>query len=218
LTALLRVILVIALLCLSMAVHAGGAKIWSGEELYYTCAACHGSKGEGLTPRHAPKIAGLEAWYLERQINNYKAGIRGNHPGDLYGSQMILFARTLGNDDEVVQLARYIASLPRTPARQTIKGDLGRGGEIYATCTDCHGQRGEGNKDSDAPRLAGTDDWYLASQLRNFRAGALGYSDQDRLGKQMADSVRNPLIDDASIMDVVAYINFLGTDDSTSKR
>ncbi len=67
-------------------------------------------------------------------MNNYKAGIRGDHPEDLYGSQMILFARTLGNDEEIMRLSLYIASLPRTPVRQTIKGDLGRGGEIYETC------------------------------------------------------------------------------------
>ena len=38
---------------------------------------------------NAPKIAGQSAWYLKRQIMNYKNGLRGTHEGDIYGRQMI---------------------------------------------------------------------------------------------------------------------------------
>lgn len=217
-TNLLSVARIIVVLALGTACRTGMAEIWSGEDLYHTCAACHGVKGEGIAPLHAPKIAGLDARYLERQMNNYKVGIRGEHPGDLYGLQMVLFARTLGDAGEIERLSSYIASFPNSPAVETIQGNPGRGREVYKPCAVCHGHRGEGIEDFGAPRLAGMDDWYLASQLRNFQAGAIGYSDKDRFGKPHAAAIGNLLIDDASIMDVVAYINSLGTSDATRKQ
>lgn len=192
----------------------GATEARSGEYLYHnSCSACHGAGGEGLIPRQAPKIAGLQPWYLERQLRNFQAGIRGDHAGDLYGSQMVLFARTLGDAAEIKRLAVYIAALPDTPAPQTLKGDVGRGKEIYVTCAVCHGQRGEGNKDFGASRLAGMDNWYLSTQLRYFRDGIRAYSAMDSFGQQMAMAIKGPLTDDASVMDVVAYINILATKD-----
>ena len=35
---------------------------------------------------NAPKIAGQSAWYLKRQIMNYKKGLRGTHADDTYGA------------------------------------------------------------------------------------------------------------------------------------
>jgi cytochrome c oxidase subunit 2 len=233
LAAWLRVLLVGVFLCLVLAVGAkepdsgsreelymrssgeswtfpGATENWSGEDLYNnTCPACHGTVGEGLVPRQAPKIAGLQPWYLERQLTNFKTGIRGGHAEDLNGSQMVLFAWALGDDEEIRWLAAYIAALPDTMAPQTIKGDVGRGKEIYKICAVCHGQQGEGNKEFGAPRLAGMDDWYLASQLKNFRAGVRGYCDKDSFGQQMAVAINGLLTDDAAVMDVVDYINLL---------
>jgi cytochrome c oxidase subunit 2 len=63
-----------------------------------------------------------------------------------------------------------------------------------------------------APRQAGMSDWYLATQLRNFRSGLRGTHPQDGYGEQMA-SMSMMLLDDAAINDVLAYINTLPVDD-----
>ena len=45
-----------------------------GKAAYAVCAACHGANGMGNKALNAPRIAGQEPWYLERQLNNYKKG------------------------------------------------------------------------------------------------------------------------------------------------
>ena len=52
----------------------------AGRVLYGTCAACHGPNGEGLEALNAPKIAGQQAWYTVRQLQNFKNGVRGSDP------------------------------------------------------------------------------------------------------------------------------------------
>ncbi|KGE67606.1 MULTISPECIES: cytochrome c [Pseudomonas] len=54
-----------------------------------------------------------------------------------------------------------------------------------ATCSACHGAKGEGNAVLAAPRLAGQQASYLAQQLRNLKAGKRGYDPQDQAGAQM---------------------------------
>ena len=75
-----------SVLCIGAA-HAGDAA--KGEALYEVCAACHGKDGAGSKELNAPRIAGLPTWYLERQLQNFKAGIRGADPKDIYGTQVL---------------------------------------------------------------------------------------------------------------------------------
>jgi cytochrome c553 len=69
------------------------------------------------------------------------------------------------------------------------------------TCESCHGAKGEGNQTIGAPALAARTDWYLVTQLQNFKAGL-------RENAQMRAIVAS-LPDTQSIDDVVAYINTL---------
>ncbi|MEY3659420.1 MAG: hypothetical protein RLZZ169_245 [Pseudomonadota bacterium] len=82
-----------------------------GKTLYATCGACHGPNGEGMEALNAPKLAGQEEWYLVRQLQNFKAGIRGTNPKDTYGMQMAPMAQTLPNDQAIADVAAYIKSL-----------------------------------------------------------------------------------------------------------
>jgi len=82
-----------------------------GQRLYNNCAACHGDQAQGNYATNAPALAGQSDWYLRRQLENYKLGIRGSHRGDYYGTQMIMMARTLHNDRAKDDLLAYINSL-----------------------------------------------------------------------------------------------------------
>jgi cytochrome c oxidase subunit 2 len=55
------------------------------------------------------------------------------------------------------------------------------------------------------PALAGQDDWYLAGQLKNFKAGLRGSHTEDEPGQQMRLAA-GVLTDDSAIMHVVSYI------------
>lgn len=178
----------------------------TGKALYATCAACHGANAEGNSALNAPKLSGLGAWYLERQLKLFKAGARGTHEKDVFGKMMAPMAATLADDAAIADVAAYIASLPDTPAAPTIKGDAQRGAQRFATCAACHGDDGRGIAATNAPRLQGMSDWYMATQLRHFRDGVRGGHANDIHGAQMG-LVAGMLNDDAAIGDILAYIN-----------
>jgi cytochrome c oxidase subunit 2 len=178
----------------------------AGRALYATCAACHGTNGEGNIALNAPKLSGQGAWYLERQLKLFKQGARGTHEKDVFGKMMAPMAATLADDTAIANVAAYIASLPDAPAATTIKGDVEVGRRSYVTCAACHGADGRGIAATNAPRLQGISDWYMARQLTNFRNGVRGAHAQDVHGAQMA-LVAGMLNDDAAVGNVLAYIN-----------
>ena len=59
----------------------------------------------------APRLSGTNDWYLMRQLTNYKQGIRGSHPSDLYGKQMNLITGMLRSDQAVKDVVAYINTL-----------------------------------------------------------------------------------------------------------
>jgi cytochrome c oxidase subunit 2 len=82
-----------------------------GEEIYITCKHCHGLTGTGIWAMNAPRLSGMDDWYLERQLNNYKEGIRGSHPADLYGKQMGMMSAVLRSDQSIKDVVAYINTL-----------------------------------------------------------------------------------------------------------
>jgi cytochrome c oxidase subunit 2 len=178
----------------------------AGKALYATCAACHGAAGEGNQAMNAPKLGGQGAWYLERQLRQFKLGARGTHDKDVFGKMMAPMASTLTDDTAIADVVAYIGTLPDARVVATIKGDVDTGRRRYATCAACHGADGRGIAATQAPRLQGMSDWYMARQLKNFREGVRGTHPQDIYGAQMA-LVAGMLADDAAAGDVLAYIN-----------
>jgi cytochrome c oxidase subunit II len=178
----------------------------AGKPLYAACAACHGANGEGNVALNAPKLSGQGAWYLERQLRQFKQGARGTHENDVFGKMMAPMAATLADDAAVANVAAYIATLPDTPAPATIRGNVDNGRQRYATCAACHGADGRGIAATNAPRIQGMSDWYMATQMKNFRNGVRGGHAQDVYGSQMA-LIAGMLTDDAVIGDILAYMN-----------
>lgn len=178
----------------------------AGKAFYATCAACHGANGEGNVALNAPKLSGQGAWYLERQLRQFKHGARGTHDKDVFGKMMAPMAATLADDKALADVSAYIAGLPDAPAAATIQGNVDSGRARYATCAACHGADGRGIAATNAPRLKGMSDWYMARQIRNFRDGVRGAHPQDIYGGQMA-LIAGMFADDAAIGDVLAYIN-----------
>ncbi len=82
-----------------------------GRAWYAVCATCHGENGEGMQEMNGPALAGREEWYLVRQIQNFKDGVRGTNPGDIYGLQMAPMAQVLPDRQAIEDVAAYLASL-----------------------------------------------------------------------------------------------------------
>ena len=181
----------------------------AGKPLYAVCAACHGVQAEGNPALHAPKLSGQGDWYLQRQLKNYKQGARGTHAKDVFGKMMAPMAATLTDDTAINNVSAYIKTLPDNPAPATVQGDASAGRRLYVTtCGTCHGPGGLGVQAMNAPALKGMSDWYLVTQLKNFKQGVRGTHPQDIYGPQMA-LMSETLSDDRAINNLVAYINAL---------
>ncbi|WP_246125330.1 c-type cytochrome [Exilibacterium tricleocarpae] len=179
------------------------------EQVFATCAVCHGQRAEGKRALQAPGLTALSAAYIARQLRNFAAGTRGAHPEDTHGAQMAAAVSQLGEGPVLERLATYIAALPAVTPEATVSGDLKRGKDFYSmVCGSCHGPAAEGNVKLQAPALAGTDDWYLVRQLEHFRAGIRGGEGADALDVQMR-SMAQILPDTAAVHNVVAYIQSL---------
>ena len=177
-----------------------------GKAAYAVCAACHGANGMGNKALNAPRIAGQEPWYLERQLKNFKGGIRGADPKDTYGMQMRPMALTLANDQAVSDMAAFLSSMPVSKSSEsTVKGDATAGKASYMICQTCHGPKGGGNRALNSPKLTGLQDWYIVRQLKNFKAGIRGTKSGDLFGMQMRPMAMT-LANDAAINNVAAYI------------
>jgi cytochrome c oxidase subunit 2 len=185
---------------------AGNATV--GAAQYAVCAACHGPQGQGIVAMNAPKIAGQSEWYLKRQILSYKNGLRGVHEDDIYGQQMIGMVTTLVDETAIDNVVAHIATLPDEQSPATVEGNADNGKDIYTVCAYCHGGDGMGKQALNAPRIAGSSDWYMARQLANFKSGLRGAHPKDYYGYQMS-LMGITVRDEQAINDVIAYINTL---------
>jgi cytochrome c oxidase subunit 2 len=82
----------------------------NGKQKFTLCAACHGPRGEGIEAYNTPRLEGQHDWYMNRQLHNFRADIRGNHDIDIYGRQMAAMARLL-SDRDVTDVIAYIDTL-----------------------------------------------------------------------------------------------------------
>ena len=55
-----------------------------------------------------PRLAGLDAAYLERQLRYFRDGIRGAHAGDKTGRQMAMMAATVTAERDVADVIGHI--------------------------------------------------------------------------------------------------------------
>ena len=201
------------------------------EQLYEVCAFCHGPGGQGSERLDAPALAGMEAWYVERQLHNFRDRVRGMHPEDLTGLQMSIVSGMARNDATIRALSEYIAAMEPGAGLETLNGepvttgrpyvwhseyarftspepgDPERGAQAYITCSVCHGQDGQGNEALASPKVTELQDWYQARQLRYFRDGIRGRGAGDIFGAQM--SAMSQTLTDQTIADLIAYIDTL---------
>jgi cytochrome c oxidase subunit 2 len=87
---------------------------------------------------------------------------------------------------------------------QAHAADLERGGQVYKLCAACHGENGQGNRELNAPAIAGIPSWYIESQLRKFKGGLRGYHADDVAALQMRPMARAVTTDD-DLAAVAAY-------------
>jgi cytochrome c553 len=139
-----------------------------GEQIYRTCAACHGDDGGGVADGTVPAIGGMPAALVVRQLVNFRherrSDIRMEHFAD---------ATHLPSAQDLADVAAYVGQL-----RRRMPGTIGDGQSLqvgarayFRACQGCHGALGRATRDGVMPGLAGQHQAYLERQLRDAAAG-----------------------------------------------
>lgn len=130
------------------------------------CFTCHGLRGEGDGVA-IPRLAGLEAGYLHKQLEDYASGLR---PDDAMGP----IAKRL-DPEQRRAVAAWYSAMPVAPGATAsgappdvwLRGDPSR---RIAACAACHGATGLG-VGRGGPVLAGQPEAYTVEQIRRWRKG-----------------------------------------------
>ena len=171
------------------------AEVEKGRELFLVgCAFCHGENGEGVSTLNGnqigPSLVGVGAAAVDFQVGTGRMPM--SQPGAQAPRKDVVY-----NQDEIDQLAAFVASLGPGPAIPTeadySTADLTeeerqeaivRGGQIFLTnCTACHNFDGSGGampRGGNAPTIRGVDAKHIyeamltgPQQMPNFANGNL---------------------------------------------
>lgn len=143
----------------------------AGKAKSTTCAACHGTDGNGGADRSVPKLAGQVPEYIVEQLAEFKAGKRKN-------PVMMGMAAPLTEQD-MKDLAAYYSDQKPKPGGAASEALARQGERLYRggnaktgvpACMSCHGPSGHGIP-SRFPRVSGQSAAYSERQLLDFKAG-----------------------------------------------
>jgi cytochrome c oxidase subunit 2 len=83
----------------------------NGQLRYQVCVGCHGPEARGLQPLQAPPLTMTNDWYLLKQLDNFKQGIRGGDAAnDTTGALMRSIANSL-DEQTMRDVLAYIRTL-----------------------------------------------------------------------------------------------------------
>ena len=93
---------------LAGSVASGSALALDGAQLYMekTCIACHGKDAKKPLTKEYPKLAGQNAAYAEKQMQDIKSGARANGSAAAMKGVMHLVS-----DEEIKALADYLSKI-----------------------------------------------------------------------------------------------------------
>ena len=172
------------------------------------CAACHGPDGNSVIPVN-PRLAGMPAQYITRQLTHFKSGVRAN-------PVMLGMSASLTPEDMKALGAYFSKQKPATldakdPSLLKAGQALYRGGDAATglpACAGCHQPDGSGLP-AKYPRLAGQHPEYQYAQLQAFKTGARG---ADKEGKDVNGKIMAAIaakMTDTQMKAVVEYTSAL---------
>jgi cytochrome c oxidase subunit 2 len=136
---------------IALTLFAGSAG--AGNDFDY-CLLCHGANANGNYGIRAPKLSGMEPWYLTRQLENFAVGARGVAADDGSGHEMGPVGMRLKSEGTLDAAVQFIGKLESKRPMPTVTGDVAHGKQLYQNCVSCHGAKGEGNASLQSPALA----------------------------------------------------------------
>jgi cytochrome c553 len=155
--------------CIVAATLPAGAWATPLAERLQLCSGCHNPDGNSVIPEN-PKLSGLDAEYIIRQLHDFKSGSRKS---PVMGSIIPMV-----QEKEFEALAAYFHKQKPTLGSAVDAKLAAQGKEIYdegivgsavPACSGCHNEDGSGTEKY--PRIAGQHSAYLVQQLLSFKSG-----------------------------------------------
>jgi ubiquinol-cytochrome c reductase cytochrome c subunit len=193
------------------------AQVEKGRQLFLvSCAFCHGQNGEGVLTQggsqYGPALTDVGAAAVDFQVGTGRMPMA--NPGVQAPRKEAVFS-----DEEIADLAAYVASLGTGPAipdkdmystegmsDQQVEELVQRGGQIFlANCTACHNFEGSGGampRGGFAPHIRGVDGKYIYEAMLT--------------GPQSMDTFSDGNIPPEDKKAVIAYLDHLNDDPSYS--
>nr|WP_298145501.1 c-type cytochrome [uncultured Pseudomonas sp.] len=183
-----RGVLATALLAISVSAQAATpAAVYTGggaNPAAMACVSCHGAEGEGMAAGGFPRLAGLSAEYMRKQLADFASGERAN--------PIMQPIATALSAEEAQAVTTMLADKPRPKVERIGRAAAAQGvGETLALrgawarnipeCVACHGPSGVGVGKT-FPPLAGQSAQYLAAQLNAWRQGTRKNDPNDLMG------------------------------------
>ena len=137
----------------------------AGKDKSALCQGCHNEDGNSTETR-IPKLAGQYAAYIQKQINNYKAGTRKD-------PIMSSMAATVTGNQDLLDISAYFASQKQMKGSSVKINEAGRKRFLGDNgCVSCHGANGKGMAPNNPqfPVIGGQHKHYLIKQLTDFRS------------------------------------------------
>ncbi len=163
----------------------------AGEAKAAVCASCHGVGGNSLVTMY-PKLAGQNAEYIAKQLQEFKSGARK----DPIMAGMVAAL----SEQDMNELGAYFASQKPTAGNgsaSVLGKSLYFGGDAsrkITACIACHGTTGKGMAKAGFPAVANQSVEYLTAQLTNFKATARD-NDRNSMMRNVAKRLKKKDID-----------------------
>jgi cytochrome c553 len=153
-----------------------GAAIVAGGTSYgiLACATCHSLGGTADSSGASPKLAGIPAYYLAKQLRDFASGARVDAIMSAIASKM--------KPEDIADVSEYYSGVRGTPtpppaaepdllALGTRLATVGDEKEMIQACESCHGLEGRGEAPA-IPPLAGQYASYIALQMKMWQEGS----------------------------------------------
>lgn len=192
-----------------------------GEEINEVCAGCHGEYGEGGKEGEYPRLAGMPAEFIKKQLELFRERQRPN-------LAMVEFVdHRQMPDEDIFHISQYLENIklqtrlpevdetaPDFNAYERLleskklmqiarsEGDTVKGEKLYKKeCGTCHGSDGYGDFKKAVPMLAGQYTNYLWRQVKKLRQ-KIRIHDIDEPGEELLDD-----FSDAELADIFAWLS-----------
>ncbi|MBF0218225.1 MAG: c-type cytochrome [Gammaproteobacteria bacterium] len=160
----------------------------NGEDINELCAGCHGEFAQGGSDGEYPRLAGMPAAFIIRQMHLFRDRIRTNLAMVEYVDHRQM------PDQDIIDVAHFISGI-ELPTRlpplvegvpfdalerlnltrkllniPRLEGNSSAGLQSYnKECRSCHGDAGKGNHEKGVPLLAGQHTSYLQRTIEKYR-------------------------------------------------